>query len=382
VALIGKDKPHRLPASHAPAKHIREDHRAANGTMKKLIQRICTSLAAGQDLVLVTISSQSGSTPRLAGAKMIISRDGRISGTVGGGLVEAKAMEGASTCFATRRSLRHAFDLDNSDAAATDMICGGRLELFLEYIGADEANRRTFHDLLTAVQSGRRVVLVSQLTDGNGPALRFVVDHQGAESRDDIAGSLLTAVKQGSSSIATSALIKHQEQFYLLSSFAVTGTVYLIGAGHVAACTAEAATRVGFRVAVMDDRPEFANRERFPEADTIKVLPSFADCFQGFEIDNDSYLVIVTRGHLHDMEVLHQALRTEAGYIGMIGSRKKRNAIYAELMERGVSEQRLEQVRCPIGVAIEADTPEEIAVSIVGELIYQRATARRTWRLT
>ncbi len=93
--------------------------------------------------------------------------------------------------------------------------------------------------------------------------------------------------------------------------------------------------------------------------------------------DRDSYLVIVTRGHMHDLEVLDQALQTKAGYIGMIGSRKKRNAIYAHLMDKGIKEAQLEQVRCPIGMAIEADTPEEIAVSIVGELIYQRATGRK-----
>ncbi|MDX9835926.1 MAG: XdhC family protein, partial [Desulfobulbus sp.] len=95
------------------------------------------------------------------------------------------------------------------------------------------------------------------------------------------------------------------------------------------------------------------------------------------EIDSDSYLVIVTRGHLHDLEVLEQALRTRAGYIGMIGSRRKRDSIYTRLLDRGVTEAQLEQVRCPIGMTIEADTPEEIAVSIVGELIYQRATGRR-----
>ena len=349
--------------------------------MKKLIQQICTSLADGQDLVLVTISSQSGSTPRLAGAKMIILRDGRISGTIGGGLVEAKAMEAANTCFTSGRSLRRAFDLDNGDAATTDMICGGRLELFLEYIGADEVNRRVFADLLLAVQSGRKVLLVSQLADGDAPPLRFVVDHRGTASRDAIPESLLTAIKQVRSSTQASTLIELQGQSYLLSSFSVAGTVYLLGAGHVAACTAEAAARVGFQVVVMDDRSEFANRDRFPQADTIKVLPSFTDCFQSFEIDGDAYLVIVTRGHMHDMEVLDQALRTKAGYIGMIGSRKKRNAIYSKLRDRGVSEAQLEQVRCPIGTAIEADTPEEIAVSIVGELIYQRATGRRAWHL-
>ncbi|MDR2549052.1 MAG: XdhC family protein [Desulfobulbus sp.] len=349
--------------------------------MKKLLQQICTSLGDGEDLVLVTIASQSGSTPRLAGAKMIVLRDGRISGTVGGGLVEATAIREAAACFAGGRSLRRTFDLDNSDVATSDMICGGRVELFLEYIEAGVANREIFGALLAAMRAGRRATLVCPLGGRAGGGQRFAVDHRGASSRADIPESLLAAIKQALAPAPATALIEHQGQRYLLSSFTVSGTVYLLGAGHVAACTAEVAARVGFRVAVMDDRGEFANRERFPLADEIRVLPSFIGCFDGLELDRDAYLVIVTRGHLHDLEVLGQALRTGAGYIGMIGSRRKRNAIYAKLMDQGVSEAQLEQVRCPIGTAIEADTPEEIAVSIVGELIYQRATGRRAWHL-
>ncbi len=350
--------------------------------MKQLIQQVCTSLDEGEDLVLITISSRSGSTPRLAGAKMVIHRDGRTHGTIGGGIVEALAMEEAQSCFNDRHSRRSAFDLSNTEAADTDMICGGQLELFLEYIQADAANRTVFQDLLTAMRSGRRVTLVCPLNASTEDIPRFVVDHKGRPNRTDIPAPLLTAINQVRASAPAASLIDHQGREYLLSSFAVAGTVYLLGAGHVSACTAEAAARVGFRVVVMDDRCEFANRERFPLADEVRVLPSFADCFQDHAIDTDSFLVIVTRGHMHDMEVLDQALQTGAGYIGMIGSRKKRNAIYAKLMDEGVKEAQLEQVRCPIGTAIEADTPEEIAVSIVGELIYQRATGRKAWHLS
>jgi xanthine dehydrogenase accessory factor len=349
--------------------------------MKQLIQQACTLLGKGEDLVLVTISSQSGSTPRLAGAKMIIRRDGRIHGTIGGGMVEALAMQEASACFAGQKSQRKTFDLSNSDAAGTDMICGGKLELFLEYIDANEANHAVFRTLLSAMTSGRRVTLVCPLDGGANGGQRFIIDHQGQSSRADTPEGLLSAIKQIRSSTSAATLITHQGKEYLLSYFAVSGHLILVGAGHVSACTTEVAARVGFRITVMDDRVEFANRERFPLADKIEALPSFSDCFRDHVIDADSYVVIVTRGHMHDMEVLDQALRTKAGYIGMIGSRKKRNAIYAKLMDKGIKETQLERVHCPIGLAIEADTPEEIAVSIVGELIYQRATGRKAWHL-
>jgi xanthine dehydrogenase accessory factor len=348
--------------------------------MKKLIQQICASLSDGDDLVLVTISSQSGSTPRLAGAKMVIHRDGRIAGTIGGGLVEAQAMKEARNCFTEGHSLRRIFDLSNSDAAVTDMICGGKLELFLEFIQADEDNKTVFRALLEAMTSGRRATLVSSL-DIDGDNRRFVIDYQGHALHDKVPEGLFAAVKKIRSSTSAATLIDYEGGQYLISYFTVGGNLLLVGAGHVAACTAEAAARVGFRVIVVDDRIEFANRDRFPPADEIKVIPSFADCFNGYDPDEDSYLVIVTRGHMHDLEVLDQALRTRAGYIGMIGSRKKRNAIYAHLREKGITETQLEQVRCPIGMAIEADTPEEIAVSIVGELIFQRATGRKARHL-
>ena len=348
--------------------------------MKKFIEDVCTLLHRGEDLVLVTVSSQSGSTPRLAGAKMVVQRDGTITGTIGGGLVEALAIKEADTCFTTEQTLRRSFDLSNDDAAITDMICGGRLELFLEFIRADDDNRLIFQSLLTAMASGRRAALVCPL-DFDGGNNRFVVDYKGRASHDKVPAQLLADVKHIRSSTSGCTLIEYAGKQYLISYFAVGGNLFLIGAGHVAACTAEAAARVGFRVIVMDDRSDFANKERFPQAEEIKVLPSFADCFKEYTVDEDSYLVIVTRGHMHDLEVLDQALQTKAGYIGMIGSRKKRNAIYANLTDKGVKEAQLDQIHCPIGMAIEADTPEEIAVSIVGELISQRATGRKAWHL-
>jgi xanthine dehydrogenase accessory factor len=121
----------------------------------------------------------------------------------------------------------------------------------------------------------------------------------------------------------------------------------------------------------MDDREEFANRERYLMAKEVRVLESFTDCIKG--LGRDDYVVIVTRGHLHDRDVLAQALRTQAGYIGMIGSRAKRASVYESLMREGFTEKDLVRVHNPIGLPIGADTPEEIAVSIVAQLIQVRA---------
>jgi xanthine dehydrogenase accessory factor len=133
------------------------------------------------------------------------------------------------------------------------------------------------------------------------------------------------------------------------------------------------ATEVGFRVIVADDREAFANRERFAEADDVVVIADFESALSMFAVDENTYVVIVTRGHRHDKSVLAQALRSKAGYIGMIGSARKRDTIYNVLRQEGICEADIARVHCPIGLAIGAETPEEIAVSIVAELIARRA---------
>ncbi|HHW43613.1 MAG TPA: XdhC/CoxF family protein, partial [Desulfotomaculum sp.] len=159
---------------------------------------------------------------------------------------------------------------------------------------------------------------------------------------------------------------------FLVEPVSSPHTVYLFGAGHVAQKVAWLASFVGFRTVVLDDREEFANRERFPRAEEIIVLDDFEHAMKDLPIGRDSYLVIVTRGHRYDLTVLAQALQTGAGYIGMIGSTGKREAIYRALREAGVTGEQLARVHSPIGLPIGAETPEEIAVSIVAELIKVR----------
>jgi xanthine dehydrogenase accessory factor len=133
---------------------------------------------------------------------------------------------------------------------------------------------------------------------------------------------------------------------------------------------------VGFRVTVLDDRAEFAAPERFPFAAETAVIDPAAGWFAGRAIGPDAFLVIVTRGHAHDAEALAEALRTPAAYIGMIGSLPKRDAIYDKMLAAGFTKADLDRVKSPIGLEIEAETPEEIAVSIVAEMIACRAGAR------
>lgn len=148
-------------------------------------------------------------------------------------------------------------------------------------------------------------------------------------------------------------------------------TLLIIGGGHVGGCVARIGKYVGFQVAVLDDRPDFANREKFPDADQI-ICEDFIPALQRFPIDETTYIVVVTRGHKHDEAAVRTVIDSDAAYVGMIGSRRRAGAVMKLIRDSGVSDEALARVRTPIGLDIGAETPEEIAVSIVGELLTVR----------
>jgi xanthine dehydrogenase accessory factor len=177
-------------------------------------------------------------------------------------------------------------------------------------------------------------------------------------------------------SLTESAQVEIEGQHFWVDVISNTGVVYIFGAGHISREVNELAQRVGFSTVVLDDREEYANRQRFGVPAEIIVLGSFEDCLKDAKLDEDSYVVIVTRGHVYDKVVLAQCLRTKAGYIGMIGSLRKKETIYRALLAEGFTQEDLNRVHCPIGLKMETETPAEIAVSIVGELIDERAKKR------
>lgn len=350
--------------------------------MMKLMQTIRHLLEEGEDVVLATLIKHVGSTPRSAGAKMVIRPNGGIIGTIGGGLVEFEVQKIARDVFKTGKAILKTVELSGADAATTDqMICGGQLEILLELITADPVRLNEVEELIAALQKGHKGFFIKSLDMEGGEARQMAscLVQKNAVMFGRFPGteswiSVLTG--EASKEKYPVAVTIEGKRFFVEPTF-LPGTVFLFGAGHVSRPVAELAALVDFQVVVLDDRAEFANQERFPKADKIKVISSFHQSFDGLEIDRDSYLVIVTRGHLHDKTVLEQALGTQAGYIGMIGSKRKRDLVYGELLAKGFSSDDIKRVYAPIGLDIGADTPEEIAVSIVAELIKVRAQLGR-----
>lgn len=338
--------------------------------MKPIFDEVKRLSSAGQPFALATVVNHNGSAPRSTGAKMLVRTDGSIVGTVGGGQVEAQVVRLAQEMIQKHSATIQHYVFNGVDAASMDSICGGQVEVLIESINPYDVVMLDLVDaLLDAIRQHQKAWLVTVFTPQMGKTDHLLVSAQG-----EIVGALppLLTVDRVMQ-LKTAAKIELDPYQVMIEPVTVGGKVYIFGAGHVSKSLAEFTNAVGFRTVVLDDRSEYANRERFPEADEIIVLDSFENSTNRIEIDAETFIVIVTRGHLADQTVVTQVLRSGAGYIGMIGSRRKVMLILEELRRLGFTEEEIARLHAPIGLPIGAETPEEIGISIVAEMIQVRA---------
>jgi len=338
-------------------------------------------LGRGGRAALATVISRSGSGPREAGASLAVREDGAVLGTIGGGLLEAETLALAHTVLQERRPACRSFFLTGREAAEDGMICGGRMEVLVDYLDGSDSRRTAFLErVVRNLDKGRscRVVRSIRWKDEKG----FVETESGVLDEDGFhAGSLDLSsldLEKLKNEIAADGplLIEAGSVRYFAETAADPETVFIFGAGHVGRELAVLMDLIGFRTVILDDRRDFANRARFPMASEIIVLDSYKTGCEGLRITPSSFVVIMTRGHAFDRDVLSTALKTGAGYVGMIASRRKREIIYRSLKEEGFSDETLTAVHSPVGLDIGARTPAEIAVSIAAELIAFRAGKR------
>lgn len=337
--------------------------------MKEILQDLIVTLEQGRNAVFCGIVESSGSAPRTSGARMLVLPDGSIRGSVGGGAVEGACMAMAGKLLEGEESHRFlSFDMTANKAADAGMVCGGAVRVLLQRVTPDQLQ---FFQRLDRMRSqGDRPVLVTVMSGEESPILDVWSAREGLDGMN-LPDALAEELARKAGKTRQSFSLEGEELRVFAEPLINPTVLHLVGAGHVALATAKVAAFAGFEVVVMDDRAEFASEERYPEAREVRVLESFDGCLS--ELGVDDFVVIVTRGHLHDRDVLAQALKTRARYIGMIGSRSKRDAVYRSLLESGYTQSDLDRVFCPIGLSIGADTPEEIAVSIVAEMIGERA---------
>ncbi|MEN8246850.1 MAG: XdhC family protein, partial [Thermodesulfobacteriota bacterium] len=311
--------------------------------MHKISRHMTEALEKGQDVVLATIVSQSGSTPRTAGTRMLVLPDSSIVGTIGGGIVEAQVIQAAADVWQSSEPLTLTFDLNRTGQQDDlDVICGGRLAVILEPIRSTPENINLYRDRYLYLRQGVPSMVISSLAGDQQIATPLdrclLADGRIAQGSFSFPESILETLTRLAAKQRAPFLADMDGRQFLVDPPFACGTVFIFGAGHVSYQLAKLTGMVNFRTVVLDDREAFANRRRFPDADEVIVLEDFDNALKGIIIDPDGYIVIVTRGHSHDKTVLAQALATEAGYIGMIGSRTKRNTIYNALKQDGFTQ--------------------------------------------
>lgn len=349
--------------------------------MEDIYSEIVKALEKKEKVALATLITRVGSAPRAVGAKYLVKGDGTSLGSIGGGCVEAEVWQKAQKVIEEAKGEILHFDLTSEQLAEGGLICGGNIDIFLEPLKEDFLN--VYQEVSRIKQKGSSAILATLVSvDGDfpkGEGSKVLIKPSGEK-----VGSLLGGVelekkilREGEAPLKEKKpkvlVFRHEDRKMevLLEPVFSEPTIYIFGGGHISEQLAPLAKKVHFKVVVVDDREMFANRERFPEADEI-IVSEFEKCFDQLNIDDSSYIVIVTRGHLYDGFVLEQAVNTKARYIGMIGSKKKIKTLYEILLKKGVSKETLNRVHAPIGLDINSETPEEIAVSIAAELIKVR----------
>ncbi len=345
----------------------------------------------GQSGALATVVARKGSAPMSGDAKMLVREDGSTEGTVGGGCLEAEVWETAMSVLETGEPEKLRFDLTQQEAEDSGHICGGVVEILVEPFQAfqaellDEINRIRNQGgsaaLATIVQPGDLDVPTTEarkmLFRRDGSAVGEIPNYSTeiwAESTQIIRNGSPTLLQFNTDAARAGGKRSTLEEATEIFVEPISGQplVYIFGGGHVSFCVAQAAYLAGFRVSIVEDRPSFANKERFPMAESFFV-GEFPDIFEKIPVDESDYLAIITRGHSNDEVVLEWAMETPARYIGMIGSKSKVLLTYRHLQDKGYDRGELiERVHAPIGLDIGADTPGEIGVAIVAELIRHR----------
>lgn len=346
--------------------------------MNVAVERGLELLKSGRCFAWSAILASSGSTPRRKGSWMVTDSDGRAVGTVGGGILEASVIRESINVLNDKRGRILNVVLNGNDAAASGMICGGSARVLINYVDPDvEGTVDFFENLSDITNRNLPARIITYLPhDGTVPLrCQCIIDRDGAlRGNTGFDEDVQKAVKESRNAYDVYTKLERWQVY--VEETGTGGTAYIFGAGHCGEKLCPVLKPLGFRVVVIDDRSEFANEGRFPAADEILVPESYENIVAPLGIDKESYLIVVTRGHMHDETVLRQCLRTDAGYIGMIGSLPKRNAIYSHLLSDGYTQADIDRVHSPIGLPILAETPEEIAISIAAELIQVRASIK------
>jgi xanthine dehydrogenase accessory factor len=329
-------------------------------------------------VAVATLVNTRGTTPRKEGAKMVVGEHGDIVGSVTiGGCVDAQVIEEAEDVLSSMRPRLLELNLGDEEAWEIGLTCGGTIEVFVEPLALDRRDDTAsrFYDRAHAhARAGGRAAIVTRLESDGGKLLvlddgtvdgtlgnAFLDDRFVAEAR--------TAVAAG---VSRTLFFEGVRAF--VEVVVPPALLLVVGASHVAMPLITLARTLGYRTAVLDGRPRFATRERFPDADELEIgIPS--ELIARYPLIPTTALVLVAHDYKYDLPVLRHALASPAGYIGMLGSSRRGAAILKLLREEGVDEASLVRVRVPIGLDLGARSAPEIALAVLAEIQMVRTGA-------
>ena len=326
----------------------------------------CARLAAGGGVgALASVVRRRGSLPMSATAKLLVTADGARFGTVGGGCLEADIMEQALDVCERRVPICTSHTLNAELAGDYGLTCGGTAEVFIEPVIPDAALAALYTEAAAVVARGDRAVLATARAWPDGTPHKVLRTAQVTLQVGDDA-----ALRD-----AAAAFDSRREEPALGDELVVEALVgaprlVVLGAGHVGARICEAAAFAGWRVTIVDDRPEYADAARHPRAERVLVC-DFSDVRAAAVAATDC-VVICTRGHQHDALIASQVAPLRPRFLGMLGSRRKAALTAQALRGWGVNAADVERIVCPVGLDVAADTPEEIAISVVAQLVAVR----------
>jgi len=360
---------------------------------------LASRLEAGNPVAVATVVRTWGSTPREVGAKMLVDPQGRIAGTVGGGCGEAEVWQVAREALKGGPPRLVHVNLTEDFDDASGRICGGRLDVLVEALSPERVGDRALGQVLReGSEEGRELALMAVLgrsdraepkppeavtvtvgePGGIGLGTRLVlvapeglVGSLGDPQADqDLVDQVRQALIRQKPSVV-SVRVDGEPWDIFVDVLVPSQELVIAGAGHIARPLCRMASLCGYRVVVVDDRPEFADPVYFPEAAEVVCRP-FLEVFRLLQAGPRTHVVLVTRGHKHDEECLRAMVGKIPAYLGMIGSRRRTGAVFQGLEAEGVDPAWLDRVRAPIGIDLGAETPEEIAVAILAEMIAVR----------
>ncbi len=352
--------------------------------MEDVLEKMVECAEKRRNIALASLVWSSGSIPMSDRAKMLVLDDGQLVGTIGGGCLEAEVYSAGTQVLQDGQPRDLRYTMTEKQAGESGLNCGGTVRIYTQLV-APETIDSFYAQVVRGLQARSGSVLFTELiarekehrhilfaADGEqwGTLGSPILDQWAADHVDEVVARGRGKLLRGPG---------EDEGEYFVEPYLPPPVLFIFGGGHVGGQVCRLAKNVGFHVVLIDDRPAFASAELHPDADEC-FAGDIEEIFPQLPIDEQSYILALTRGHEYDELVVEKAIATEARYVGMLGSERKKLVLWKRIAGRGGSREKLAEVYAPVGANIGADTPEEIAVSVLAELIQVRRGVRKVWK--